>query len=54
MLEILPPDPGEDVLDVVQNSGWEAATEPQARRSRAEQHNIAGNGGRSATLFIES
>ena len=48
---MLPPDPGEDVLDVVQNCGWEAASEPKARRSRAEQHNMAGTAGLSATLL---
>ena len=52
---ILPGDPGKDVPDVVQNSGWEAASEPQARRSSAEQPVIAGTGGLSAThCFIQS
>ena len=44
-----------DVLDDVQNTGWETASEPQTRTSRTEQPDIAVAGGLSLShYFIES
>ena len=52
---MIPPDPGEDCLAGGHNSGWEAAREPQTRRSRANLAAIAFTDGLSLPhYFIES